>query len=769
VARGLHTLLAVAALYLLLSPLALAAFKGREAPASFQQPAQPFYDPEYASPPPAEVASFSLEAAKIVPLGSSGSKQCFELRMAVSALEYGPFTTGWLAYYPNGYEWVWCCSSFNGPGLVYLNVTSACVEEGYASFGFPLYVSKGGGTAWVQSIDILGSDMPLDKARIIKCLCLPSIKDVAVEEHRDLGGIVIRVTLHAPASWSTFRLRVYYGNRLIYDFMKRVSIPEKWESSPIDLRADFGPIQLKKAGTYTIQVDVASGGVTDSKVVMYEKQPETGPAPPPSVSNLSTEISLRTYIAEYRSGHVVLEIAFGIAFDSPLEMGKKVRVSQVFVPYLGFYPYNTSLYPHEVPEEVREYTEAVLEVGEVWFGLEIVRERGAEGLFSVVLVKNWSGKGFPFWNFEWLQGREIEIPYYPDGKYILGTIMVYGLKVKFRDGQVFEQPSTVWYSSGFVKIPFNQPGKYSSKFSIHVVDVMWYPRVETSAHLEVQPDLTTVKGSLSFKWIGISDEELQVKWRFILSSWERISKRLEDWLACTQGVELGSIRVESFTIDALQKSLHVYFVAQNLLKANASEVTLTLLNPFTGRFYIPPEKSWDLAWLYITGGVFKPYFFSGTVTIALPADTKDTRYLLLSFSPTTGIREGNTVTWRGQAVNSYSIKFKVQYYLAASSPYGTVEGEGWYDNGSYATVKLTVTDVDAGLVTYRFERWEGLEPGDVVVERGTVKVLVNKPRSLVAVWREDYTRAYLLLGLLLAAGAAAAFTVKARKRASGAR
>ncbi len=270
-------MLAVAALYLLLSLLALAAFKGREAPASFQQPAQPFYDPEYVSPPPAEVASFSLEAAKIVPLGSSGSKQCFELRMAVSALEYGPFTTGWLAYYPSGYEWVWCCPSFNGPGLVYLNVTSACVEEGYASFGFPLYVSKGGGTAWVQSIDILGSDMPLDKARIIKCLCLPSIRDVAVEEHRDLGGIVIRVTLHAPASWSTFRLRVYCGNRLVYDFMKRVSIPREWESSPIDLRADFGPIRLKKAGTYTIQVDVASGGVTDSRVVTYEKQPEAAP------------------------------------------------------------------------------------------------------------------------------------------------------------------------------------------------------------------------------------------------------------------------------------------------------------------------------------------------------------------------------------------------------------------------------------------------------------------------------------------------------------
>ncbi|MCC6051114.1 MAG: hypothetical protein LM580_10425 [Thermofilum sp.] len=98
-----------------------------------------------------------------------------------------------------------------------------------------------------------------------------------------------------------------------------------------------------------------------------------------------------------------------------------------------------------------------------------------------------------------------------------------------------------------------------------------------------------------------------------------------------------------------------------------------------------------------------------------------------------------------------------------------VSKEGWCDNGSYATVKLAATDVDAGLVTYRFERWEGLEAGDVVVERGTVKVLANKPRSLVAVRREDYTRAYLLLGLLLAAVAAAAFAVKARKRASGAR
>jgi uncharacterized protein YukE len=53
--------------------------------------------------------------------------------------------------------------------------------------------------------------------------------------------------------------------------MKRVSIPKEWESSPIDLRADFGPIRLRKAGTYTIQVDVTSDNWVDSRWVTYEK------------------------------------------------------------------------------------------------------------------------------------------------------------------------------------------------------------------------------------------------------------------------------------------------------------------------------------------------------------------------------------------------------------------------------------------------------------------------------------------------------------------
>jgi hypothetical protein len=134
---------------MLLSPLALAVFRGKSELTSFQQPAEPFYDPECVSPPPAEFASLFLKAVKIVPLApAAGSNQtskprhAFELRVVVSALEYGPFTACWLAYYSTGYKWVWCFPSFNGPGLVYLNITSSEVEEGYTSFVFP-YTCRG--------------------------------------------------------------------------------------------------------------------------------------------------------------------------------------------------------------------------------------------------------------------------------------------------------------------------------------------------------------------------------------------------------------------------------------------------------------------------------------------------------------------------------------------------------------------------------------------------------------------------------------------------
>jgi len=161
--------------------------------------------------------------------------------------------------------------------------------------------------------------------------------------------------------------------------------------------------------------------------------------------------------------------------------------------------------------------------------------------------------------------------------------------------------------------------------------------------------------------------------------------------------------------------------------------------------------------VYFTGNVTQVYCTWGCSRALFEGWYKDGK--LLSNNPSIVLLVNEPV--------KLEARWRVQHYVRVITDRGSAEGEGWYDDGSYATVKLTATEVDAGLVTYHFEKWEGLEAGDVIVERGTVKVLVNKPRSLVAVWREDYTRAYLLLGLLLAA--VAVFAVKAKKRASGAR
>jgi hypothetical protein len=57
----------------------------------------------------------------------------------------------------------------------------------------------------------------------------------------------------------------------------------------------------------------------------------------------------------------------------------------------------------------------------------------------------------------------------------------------------------------------------------------------------------------------------------------------------------------------------------------------------------------------------------GVVGSGLPSlsatDTGSTRYLLLDFSPTTGIKTDNSVTWYAQASELYSAKFEVQHYL----------------------------------------------------------------------------------------------------------
>ncbi|MGB9828424.1 MAG: hypothetical protein ACPLSM_07900, partial [Thermosphaera sp.] len=66
------------------------------------------------------------------------------------------------------------------------------------------------------------------------------------------------------------------------------------------------------------------------------------------------------------------------------------------------------------------------------------------------------------------------------------------------------------------------------------------------------------------------------------------------------------------------------------------------------------------------------------------------RYVFVGWSDGVNLST-REVTLRKSA--SISAVYKVQYLVSAFTPYGSVEGAGWYDEGSTATVRLTATSV----------------------------------------------------------------------------
>jgi len=90
--------------------------------------------------------------------------------------------------------------------------------------------------------------------------------------------------------------------------------------------------------------------------------------------------------------------------------------------------------------------------------------------------------------------------------------------------------------------------------------------------------------------------------------------------------------------------------------------------------------------------------------------------------------------------------WKTQYYLNVISTEGTVEGGGWYDIGSYVSIKAMVPSTPAGMwTTLTFEKWTG----DINSSKERDKVLINRPKTVIAEWQEDKTPG-IVNGIVLA-------------------
>ena len=101
-----------------------------------------------------------------------------------------------------------------------------------------------------------------------------------------------------------------------------------------------------------------------------------------------------------------------------------------------------------------------------------------------------------------------------------------------------------------------------------------------------------------------------------------------------------------------------------------------------------------------------------------------------------------------------SADYVKQYNLEAVSPYGALAGSGWYFEGSTANVSLQPTAVP-------YEEWLGLIgvrhvfdhlTGSCQTSQPNCSVSMNSPKTVIAVWRDDYTIPILIA---LAIGAVA--------------
>lgn len=96
-------------------------------------------------------------------------------------------------------------------------------------------------------------------------------------------------------------------------------------------------------------------------------------------------------------------------------------------------------------------------------------------------------------------------------------------------------------------------------------------------------------------------------------------------------------------------------------------------------------------------------------------------------------------------------KWKDQYYLDVQSEESKSTGSGWYGSGTMVPISVSAPSVPPGAwSTHAFAGWSGDYDGKTV--KGMV--LINKAKTVVAEWRDDYTPGVVNTIILSGVGAA---------------
>lgn len=111
------------------------------------------------------------------------------------------------------------------------------------------------------------------------------------------------------------------------------------------------------------------------------------------------------------------------------------------------------------------------------------------------------------------------------------------------------------------------------------------------------------------------------------------------------------------------------------------------------------------------------------------------------------------------------VNFQIQYRLDVYSPYASTNGSGWYSAGevAYATVQPTRVFSEGVMgflgVQHVFDRWTQ----DCAATTPTCSIVIDGPKRVDAVWRDDYSVTMLEIVAMIAA-AAVVFSLSKRTR-----
>nr|MDO8099458.1 hypothetical protein [Candidatus Njordarchaeota archaeon] len=116
----------------------------------------------------------------------------------------------------------------------------------------------------------------------------------------------------------------------------------------------------------------------------------------------------------------------------------------------------------------------------------------------------------------------------------------------------------------------------------------------------------------------------------------------------------------------------------------------------------------------------------------------------------------NSASFSSDSTHTFS--YVKQCFLKVESGFGSCLGEGWYNEGENAAFSVNPPSLPtSGLLgslgaKYVFDRWSG--DSSIASAEGTI--IINGPKRISAVWREDYSQPAIVLSLLGIFGGSAA-------------